>query len=232
MFSGVTDCYQPLEASFRLTRGCLEVCAEYRNPVGIITKAPLIERDIDVLRTLARDARVQRQRQHAVLGSRPARAHRALRGDAAAADEDHREAGRGAGIRVGVNVAPMIPGLGDEDMSSRCSTAARDAGATRAAYVLLRLPGSVKAVFEERVREALPAARREDAAPRPRDARRQAVRLALRRAGARRGPYADAIGVLFAAQARKVGLEPRWPDDARPDTFRRPERPGDQLALL
>src|SRR6201999_706303 len=58
MFSGVTDCYQPLEASYRLTRGCLEVCADYRNPVAIITKAPLIERDLDVLQELNRVARV------------------------------------------------------------------------------------------------------------------------------------------------------------------------------
>src|SRR5262247_3579284 len=49
VFSGVTDCYQPLEASYRLTRGCLEVAAEYRNPVGVITKAPLVERDLDLL---------------------------------------------------------------------------------------------------------------------------------------------------------------------------------------
>ena len=47
VFSGVTDCYQPLEASYRLTRGCLEVCVDYKNPVGIITKSPLIERDLD-----------------------------------------------------------------------------------------------------------------------------------------------------------------------------------------
>src|SRR5215510_4308706 len=53
MFSGVTDCYQPLESSLKLTRGCLEVCAEYRNPVSIITKAPLVERDIDILQELA-----------------------------------------------------------------------------------------------------------------------------------------------------------------------------------
>ena len=59
VFSGVTDCYQPLEASLKLTRGCLEACAEYRNPVGIITKAPLIERDLDVLQELHRHARVQ-----------------------------------------------------------------------------------------------------------------------------------------------------------------------------
>src|SRR6266511_4068278 len=58
VFSGVTDCYQPLEASYRLTRGCLEVCAEYRNPVGIITKSPLIERDLDVLQALAKVADV------------------------------------------------------------------------------------------------------------------------------------------------------------------------------
>ena len=56
VFSGVTDCYQPLEAKMRLTRGCLEVCAEYKNPVGIITKSPIVERDIDVLQTLTKEA--------------------------------------------------------------------------------------------------------------------------------------------------------------------------------
>src|SRR5579883_401752 len=59
VFSGVTDCYQPLEASYRLTRGCLEVCAEYRNPIGVITKSPLVERDLDLLRALAATARVR-----------------------------------------------------------------------------------------------------------------------------------------------------------------------------
>src|SRR6202142_3103382 len=57
-FSGVTDCYQPLETSYRLTRGCLEVCVEYRNPAAIITKAPLVERDVDLLQELCRVARV------------------------------------------------------------------------------------------------------------------------------------------------------------------------------
>src|SRR4051812_9421099 len=56
MFSGVTDCYQPIEASYRLTRGCLEVCASTGNAASVITKAPLIERDIDVLQDLARVA--------------------------------------------------------------------------------------------------------------------------------------------------------------------------------
>src|SRR6195256_1269076 len=57
-FSGVTDCYQPLEASYQLTRGCLEVCRDYRNPIAIITKAPLIERDIELLGELSKVARV------------------------------------------------------------------------------------------------------------------------------------------------------------------------------
>ena len=58
-FSGVTDCYQPLERALGLTRGCLEVCAEYQNPVAVITKSPLVERDVDVLADLARRARVR-----------------------------------------------------------------------------------------------------------------------------------------------------------------------------
>ena len=94
VFSGVTDCYQPLEASYRLTRGCLEVCAEYRNPVGIITKAPLIERDIDVLARLASARAVQRDRQRAVLGSGQGARDRALRGHAAAAHAHHRSGWR------------------------------------------------------------------------------------------------------------------------------------------
>src|SRR5579862_9089975 len=57
VFSGVTDCYQPLEASYRLTRACLEVCAEVGNPIAIITKAPLVERDVELLQTLTRVAR-------------------------------------------------------------------------------------------------------------------------------------------------------------------------------
>ena len=154
IFSGVTDCYQPLEAAYRLTRGCLQVCAETANPVGIITKAPLIERDLDILQELARVASVQvmvsipfwdpdKARAIEPYVATPARRLRTIR---ALAD---------AGISVGVNVAPIIPGLGDEEMP-RILAAARDAGATHAGYVLLRLPGPVAEVFEERVRAAMP----------------------------------------------------------------------------
>src|SRR5438445_4876638 len=154
VFSGVTDCYQPLEASYRLTRGCLEVCAEYRNPAGTITKSPLIERDLDGLPPLQKDARVSvsvsipiwdRGHAHAIepYVATPQRRMKTIERLAA------------AGLDVGVNVAPVIPGLSDADIP-RILEAAHAAGARRAGFVFLRLPGSVKQVFEEGIRKSLP----------------------------------------------------------------------------
>ena len=99
--------------------------------------------------------------------------------------------------------------------------------------MLLRLPGSVQPVFEERLREALPL-RAEKVLHRIRETRGgQAVRLDLGRCGSgARASTREAIAALFAAQARKVGLEPRWPDEARPDTFRRPGPSGRPALLL
>src|SRR5579871_492059 len=110
VFSGVTDCYQPLEASYRLTRGCLEVCAEFKQPVGIITKAALIERDIDLLVELNRSARVRVS--ISVPFWDPAIA-RAIEPYVATPQRRIKVIERlaKAGIQVGVNVAPIIPGL-------------------------------------------------------------------------------------------------------------------------
>src|SRR3989475_5072153 len=154
VFSGVTDCYQPLEASYRLTRGCLEVCAEYRNPAGIITKSPLIERDLDVLQQLQKDARVSvsvsipiwgRGHAHAIepYVATPQRRMKTIERLAT------------AGLDVGVNVAPVIPGLSDADIP-RILEAACAAGARRAGFLFPRLPGSVNPGFEQRLRESLP----------------------------------------------------------------------------
>src|SRR3989454_9921872 len=154
VFSGVTDCYQPLEASYRLTRGCLEVCAEYCNPAGIITKSPLIERDLDVLQQLQKNARVSvsvsipiwdRGHAHAIepYVATPLRRMKTIERLAA------------AGLAVGVNVAPVIPGLSDADIP-RILEAACAAGARRAGFVFLRLPRSVKQVFQQRLPESLP----------------------------------------------------------------------------
>src|SRR5581483_2606364 len=146
MFSGVTDCFQPVEASLKLTRGCLEVCAEYKNPVWIVTKAPLIERDVDVLQQLNRDASVSVAISVPIWDQDLARAI-----EPGVATPRRRvqaiETLAKAGIPVGVMVAPIIPAVSDEGMGEVLE-AARNAGARFAGYVLLRLPGSVKDVFE------------------------------------------------------------------------------------
>lgn len=233
MFSGVTDCYQPLEASYRVTRGCLEVCAEYRNPCGVITKAPLAERDLDVFEELTRvtDFSITMS----IPFWDPARA-RAIEPYVATPQRRMRtvEALAKRGISVGVNVAPLIPGLGDEDVPAILKAAA-DAGARRANFVYLRLPGPVAQVFAERVRAALPL-RAEKILSRIREAR--GGKLYDARFGARQvgeGPYAEAAMRLFEATARKHGLATGCPSKdagtAR-DTFRRPPKSGDQLGLF
>jgi DNA repair photolyase len=229
-FSGITDCYQPLEASYRLTRGCLEVCAEYRNPVGVITKSPLIERDIDVLQALAKVAEASFtvsvplwDREHALalepFVASPQRRMKTIERLAA------------AGLDVGVNVAPVIPGLSDEDIP-RILEAAAAAGARRAGFIFLRLPGSVRAVFEQRLREALPL-RADRVFSRVREVRGGKLndsRWGLRQRG--EGEYAEAARALFASAARRVGLATGFFGTGGGDTFRRPDRPGHQLPLL
>jgi DNA repair photolyase len=227
VFSGVTDCYQPLEVSYRLTRACLEVCAEYRNPASIVTKAPLVERDIDVLQDLSRAARVSvsvsvpfwdeaRARAIEPFVTTPVRRVRTI------------ERLARAGIRVGVLVAPIIPGLNDGDIGE-ILRAARDAGATYAASTLLRLPGPVKDVFEDRLRAALPL-RADRILRRIRETRGGKMndpRFGTRGKG--EGVYAEAISALFANTAQRLGLPTQSRDDEGPSTFLRPRG---QLALF
>jgi len=247
VFSGVTDCYQPLEASYRLTRACLEVCAAYKNPVGIITKSPLVERDLDVLLELQRTARVGVSVSVPFLDAAKARAI-----EPAVATPARRlrtiEALARAGLRVGVMVAPIIPGLNDEDMPGVLA-AARDAGARSAGYVLLRLPGNVASVFEHRVRAAFPD-RAEKIMARVLDTRGgdalYDARFGVRQTGV--GQHAEAIAALFRAVTKRLGLnEHHEPEDnvvagqerahdgslwrAADTTFQRPSTPSRQLTL-
>jgi DNA repair photolyase len=236
VFSGVTDCYQPLEASYRLTRQCLEVCAEYQNPVGLITKAPLVERDIDVLLELKKNASVHvsisvpffdedNARKIEPWVSSPRRRLRAI------------ETLAKAGVPVGVMVAPVIPGLTDEDIPKILEAAAH-AGADHAGYVLLRLPGAVKAVFEERVRQSFPL-RADKILHRMRETRGGELydpRWGKRQTG--EGLYAEMIARIFQTAAEKHGLWQRRAHDGshvEGTTFRRPEKPkakGPQLTLF
>ncbi|MBL8912425.1 MAG: PA0069 family radical SAM protein [Archangium sp.] len=229
MFSGVTDCYQPTEASLRLTRSCLEVCAEFRNPVSIVTKAPLIERDIDVLWQLTRDASVHVAISVPIWDQDLARAI-----EPGVATPKRRiktiETLSKAGIAVGVMVAPIIPGVSDEGVAEVLQ-AARDAGARSAGYVLLRLPGSVKEVFETRIRAALPL-RADKILHRVRETRDGKLydsRWGVRGRG--EGPYADAIAQVFESCVKRLGFDQeRWAE--REPTFRRPARVEPQLSLF
>ena len=127
-------------------------------------------------------------------------------------------------------VAPIIPGLGDESIALTLQ-AARDAGATGAGYVLLRLPGSVKEVFEQRLRQSLPL-RAEKVLHRIRETRGGALydsRFGLRGRG--EGPYAQALEALFAASCQKLGFRNEW-DEQGPTPFQRPPKESAQLSLF
>lgn len=204
VFSGVTDCYQPLEASYRLTRGCLEVCVEQGNPAAIITKSALVERDIDVLTALAQVASA-----HVTVSIPFWDVDKARAIEPYVATPQRRmhiiEKLARAGLSVGVNVAPIIPGLNDQDIP-KVLTAARDAGAQSAGFVLLRLPGSVKDVFVERLRTNLPL-QADRVLHRIRETRGGELydpRFGVRGRG--EGMYALTIKTLFHTTAARLGL--------------------------
>jgi len=141
-FSGNTDCYQPAEKRFKLTRRCLEVLLEFRNPVGIITKSALVTRDLDLLREMAKLNLVRVILSITTLNSQLARKMEPR----AASPEKRLETLTlllAAGIPTTVNVAPVIPGLTDHEMPTILEAAAMR-GVRRAAYILMRLPHSVK----------------------------------------------------------------------------------------
>src|SRR5262249_19089669 len=143
--SGNTDCYQPVERKLRLTRGCLEVFAEFRNPVGIITKNYLVTRDIDLLSELAKHRCVS---VHVSINSLDAGLAAKL--EPRAASPKHRlEAVRKlseAGVPVGIMNAPIIPGLNDHEIPQVLQAAA-DAGAKTVGRTIVRLPYAVKDLF-------------------------------------------------------------------------------------
>ncbi|HYG76969.1 MAG TPA: PA0069 family radical SAM protein [Planctomycetota bacterium] len=154
VFSGNTDCYQPLEVSYTLTRRCLEVCYEFRNPVGLITKSALVRRDIDVLSKLARDARAGVHMSIAFADDAMARK---IEPNAPAPSTRFAaiRALTEAGIPVGVAVAPIIPGLNDSQLAQILERA-HENGAREAFRVMLRLPSQVKDVFFERLQQEYP----------------------------------------------------------------------------
>ncbi len=227
LFSGNTDPYQPLEHRWELTRSCLEVCLRYRNPVTVITKSSLVSRDAALLGQLAREARAN------VVLSVPffdGQVSRAV--EPGAASPGRRFAAMrtlaDAGVPVAVNLAPLIPGLNDHEIPAILE-AARAAGATRAHHILVRVPGPVAVVFEERLREAFPS-RADAVLAKIRRARGGALndaRFGHRMDGS--GPEWQATSRLFDTYARRLGFERGETSTDGPSPFRRPRGgPGQQ----
>jgi len=204
-FSGVTDCYQPLEASYELTRRCLQACLRHRQPVAVITKSALVRRDAELLAGLERASRAVVFVSIGFVDEEQARLIEPFAPPPAVRLATIEHLAR-AGVPTGVLVAPVIPGLNDEQVAEILRRAAQ-AGARRAGLVPLRLPAEVAPVFEERLRAALPL-RAEHVLSAVREMR--GGKLNDPRFGARfggRGPRWAAIEQLFLMHCRRLGLQ-------------------------
>ena len=227
--SGNTDAYQPVEKRLQVTRRCLEVLADFRNPVQIVTKSHLVTRDVDLATELARHNAISvvlsittlkpaLQRAMEPRAASPARRLDAIRVLAE------------AGVPVGVNVAPVVPGLTDEELPAILEAAA-EAGVTYASYILLRLPHGVKELFETWLEQHVPH-RKEKVLNRVRQMRGGRLydaRYAVRGRG--EGPWAEQLSSLFRVTTARLSLNraPRLSIDG----FRVPPSAlGDQIDLF
>ena len=227
--SGVTDCYQPAERHYRLTRGCLEVAAEARQPMAIVTKNALVLRDLDLLREMARGGLVQVNLSVTTLDAELARSMEPRTSTPAAKLRAARALAE-AGVPVRVLVAPVIPGLTDTEIPAILA-AAKEAGAGAAGYTLLRLPLAVAPVFVEWLERARPGSS-ERVLGRVRGARGGKLNVSdfgTRMSGT--GEMAGQIAGLFRLFARKHGLDGGLPafDASR---FRPPRPKSGQLRLF
>ncbi len=225
--SGVTDAYQPAEQKLRITRRCLEVFAEFRNPVGIVTKSALVARDVDLLSEMAawNGAVVQVSLTtlddglRRALEPRTASPRRRLEAIRTLAD---------AGVPVGAMIAPIIPGLNDAEVPALVEAAA-GAGARSASPIVLRLPHGLAPLFEDWLERHFPE-RREKVMNRVRSIRGGRVndpRFHSRMRGS--GLFADQIHGLFELARRRAGLGDRLVELST-EHFRRP--PAPQLELF
>ena len=224
--SGVTDCYQPAERRFGITRKCLEVFLEFRNPVGVVTKSGLVARDADVLSELAKigcagvivsvttlDGELARR-----MEPRAAQPRRRLEAVEALAS---------AGIPVTVLVAPVVPGLTDHEIPAILKEAS-ERGAVDAGYVMLRLPHGLGDIFFEWLERNYPRRKGKvlGRIESVRGGKRNSARYGERMRGS--GAFAEQIERLFRVSYRRLGFEGKRPLDV--SRFKSP-RPA-QLPLL
>lgn len=227
--SGNTDCYQPVERKYRITRQLLEVCLAYRNPVGIITKNQLILRDLDILKQLAALRLVH---VFVTVTSLDESIRQKLEPRTTTYENRLKVIGELTrnGIPCGVMVAPIIPGLTNYGIADVIARAGQ-AGAYTAGYNILRLNGQLTALFSDWVHKAFPLAADKILTQ---VAACHGGNLNDSRFGTRmqgEGKIAESIRMLFTAARKKhMSMKPFYEPD--PGLFERPARPGAQLKLL
>jgi len=223
----VTDPYQPVERTLRITRRCLEVFERFRNPCAIITKSGLVTRDLDVLRRLTDHDAVA---VNLSITSLDDRLRRTMEPRASSPSERLRavEALARAGVPVGVMVAPIVPGLTDHEIPALVAAAA-GAGARTVRPIVLRLPHGIADLFEAWLERHHPE-RRAKVMGRVRalrGGRRNDPRFHTRMRG--EGVFAEQIAAMFELACRRAGVNVD-PPVLSTAAFRRPG--GEQLPLL
>ncbi|HEX2590733.1 MAG TPA: PA0069 family radical SAM protein [Rhizomicrobium sp.] len=224
-----TDPYQPIERKMRITRQILEVLAEFNNPVGIVTKSPLVLRDLDILAPMAERGLAKVAISVTTLDRKLARVMEPRAGTPPRRLNAIKEL-NAAGVPTAVMFAPCIPALNDDEMESVLN-AAKDMGARSAGYVLLRLPLEIKDLFREWLEANVP------------DRAKHVMSLVRSMRGGKdydsnwhermrgKGPYADMIAHRFHLAIKRLGFNrERNPLDTT--QFKRPAQIGDQLSLL
>lgn len=227
--SGVTDCYQPAERKYRLSRACLEVAVECRQPIGVVTKNALVTRDLDLLAELATHNAAQVAVSLTTLDKQLSRTMEPRTSTPAARLRAIAQLSE-AGVPTHVMVAPVIPGFNDSEIPALLE-AARNAGAQAASYTLLRLPTTVEPVFFGWLKRFYPnhASKVASLVRSTRDGKLYRSDFSQRMRGT--GEFADQIAATFAVFAKKHGLAKR-PTPLSTTAFRPPVIPGQQRTLF
>jgi DNA repair photolyase len=224
-FSGVTDPYQPLEASYELTRGCLEACRDFRTPVGVITKSALVRRDAALLGGMARDIGARVFLSIPFADPHMARALEPLAPTPAMRFEALRVLSE-AGVPTGISLSPLIPGLNDSQIPELLERA-REAGAARAFTILLRLPAEVRPVFEERLVAAFPERAKKVLSALEESRASQPSRSAFGERMRGAGPRWQIARDLFDLHCKRLGLSTSRDDEIEPLRPHGPLEPGE-----
>ena len=228
-FSGVTDCYQPAERDYQLTRGCLKVAVECRQPVAIVTKNALVTRDLDLLTEMAKQRGVRVAISITTLNSELARQLEPRTSTPAARLSALAKLSE-AGVSTLAMVAPVIPGLNDSEIPAILK-AVSESGAEGAAFTLLRMPWAVKELFTQWLSRCVPdqAKKVRSFIRATRDGRDSDPRFGHRMRGS--GPIAEQIADTFQVFSRRYGLN-RNPTPLDFSQFRPPREANGQLPLF